>query len=244
MKQDFINKLYTNYSQFKSNSTYNSSEEYYDELVYEILHSMTVRKESIICDIGCGNGGKLKSLQKFGYMNLIGIDPLCLETHQPGFSLHPKSIGEYISSVKAKSVDVFILNAVAEHLYPWILEETLRSLKEALTEDGIIIVKSPNAASPYGGFYQFGDLTHLLALTPNSLKQIAELTGLRIARCGNEMLPIRQHKGLKRVVISSLHRIFLFKLFCESILAFKSIQVLTPNFIAVLNREECSKEFS
>ena len=65
-------------------------------------------------------------------------------------------------------------------------------------------------ASPWGAAYQYGDLTHKAAYTPDSLRQVAIVAGLAVERCWphREGSPPRQvtdrlfHALLGRLVAS------------------------------------------
>ena len=46
-------------------------------------------------------------------------------------------------------------------------------IKNILCEDGKVIIKVPNASSPWGINHQFGDLTHKTAYNGESLRQLA-----------------------------------------------------------------------
>jgi hypothetical protein len=57
-------------------------------------------------------------------------------------------------------------------------QQLLLLLKEKLTLDGKIILRVPNAASPFGLQYQFGDVTHKAAYGPGALQHVALAGGL------------------------------------------------------------------
>lgn len=47
---------------------------------------------------------------------------------------------------------------------------------------GKVVARFPNGASPFFGVHQYGDLTHLTPLSPESLGQLAAHAGMRITR--------------------------------------------------------------
>ena len=67
----------------------------------------------------------------------------------------------------------FVMLDVLEHFSPEEGFQLLQMIKNTLGESGKIIVKVPNASSPWGMNYQFGDLTHKAAYNGESLLQLA-----------------------------------------------------------------------
>ena len=64
----------------------------------------------------------------------------------------------------------------------------LLTLKKRLGDDGKIVLKMPNAGSPFGLQFQFGDLTHLTGYTTDSIRQMAIAAGMRLERCYPHLL--------------------------------------------------------
>lgn len=237
LDRGFIKRLYAHYSEF--NSAFSSTEEkagmnHYDEFIYEYLIANANIKNDVICDLGCGTGKKLSSLTAAGFMHLIGCDPLCENFKNDSTLLVKSDIAVFLENSTESSIDFVIMNAVAEHLSPIDLEKILLELKRVLKNNGIVIIKSPNCASPFGGFYQYGDLTHIQQLTPNSIAQYASLCGYEHAGSFDEKLALRDYSGLKKWAIVFLDVLFKSLLVFVSYVAYKTKVVLTPNFITIL----------
>jgi 2-polyprenyl-3-methyl-5-hydroxy-6-metoxy-1,4-benzoquinol methylase len=102
---------------------------------------------SKVLDIGCGNGGFLSSLSKFGNFNIYGIE-------LPGNSANRASkiegINLKIGSLEANdfpkdNFDAITLFHVFEHLTT--PRETLQIISEIIKKGGILIMSFPNIAS-------------------------------------------------------------------------------------------------
>ncbi len=135
-------------------------------------------------EIGSGTGQFLTYLAAKGLKDFRGLD------HDPALrDVQPPEVAErfdcadvwaYLDASNDIAVDRIVLLDVLEHFTPDEGFRLLTALSEALTGQGKIIIKVPNASSPWGANYQFGDLTHKTAYTGESLRQLATACGLRI----------------------------------------------------------------
>ena len=137
-------------------------------------------------EIGSGTGGFLLYLARKGVADFQGID------HDPQLTgMQPPEVagrfecmdaGQYLDNLGDRVFDRIVLLDVLEHFTPEEGFRLLSKVKNALSEQGKIIVKVPNAASPWGMNYQFGDLTHKTAYNGESLRQLGIACGLKIER--------------------------------------------------------------
>ena len=74
--------------------------------------------------------------------------------------------------------DRIIAVDVLEHLSNAQLSAFLEDCQRLLRQGGLMVSRFPNAASPFSGYYQSGDVTHLRALSPSALIQQAGQHGL------------------------------------------------------------------
>jgi cyclopropane fatty-acyl-phospholipid synthase-like methyltransferase len=135
-----------------------------------------------VLEIGCGTGLFLEFIKKNGITNFTGIDadPLVLD-YMPD-KLKEKiiisDINDYISSLENKiRFDRVVMIDVLEHFNPQEGVNLLKRIKPFLEKDGGIVVRVPNLASPWGGKWQYHDLTHKAAYTSGSLKQLGLMAG-------------------------------------------------------------------
>ena len=133
-------------------------------------------------EIGCGTGLFLAFLEDAGVTDFVGIDsdPKVLEYMHDTLrkNIQIVEIFEYLSTVKgARKFDRVVLIDVLEHFSPGEAVSLLQKLKPLLNEDGGIIVRVPNLASPWGHQWQYHDLTHKAGYTSGSLRQLGLAAG-------------------------------------------------------------------
>jgi 2-polyprenyl-3-methyl-5-hydroxy-6-metoxy-1,4-benzoquinol methylase len=107
-------------------------------------------KGSVVLDVGCGNGVISRSLGQLGY-NVLGIDvsekaidkARQLNTY-PHVNFKVLSAEQLVA--EGKLYDAVICSEVLEHLvHP---ESLLKTLKQSLSDQGILIVTVPNGNGP------------------------------------------------------------------------------------------------
>jgi 2-polyprenyl-3-methyl-5-hydroxy-6-metoxy-1,4-benzoquinol methylase len=103
-------------------------------------------KNSRILDLGCANGGLLRELKKYGFQNLVGIDPSdeCVkitreevgcECYQHSLFDIPDSMGKF---------DVVISTHVLEHLLN--VRQSVSIIYKLLNAGGYVYIECPNAS--------------------------------------------------------------------------------------------------
>lgn len=110
-------------------------------------------KSASILDMGCANGGLLKSLKQMGYQNLMGIDPSkSCNDHVKKTGIHCLEGDIFSQSFKQLSMtfDCIILTHVLEHIYD--LSAAIANLSSKLNENGILYIEVPDA-SRYSDLY-------------------------------------------------------------------------------------------
>ncbi|MBA3658518.1 MAG: class I SAM-dependent methyltransferase [Gemmatimonadales bacterium] len=137
-------------------------------------------RSAAILDVGCGPGDLLWWLQRRGYADAHGID-ISPEQIRIARALGVAAVEEadlrsYLATRPAQ-FDRLILRDVLEHLTRDVAIETLDSCRAALRSGGRLIVQVPNAESPLWGRIRYGDVTHEMAFTESSLRQIFAVTG-------------------------------------------------------------------
>ena len=81
-----------------------------------------------------------------------------------------------------RSFDWIVVMDVLEHLTTEQIIEHLTLFRALLRPSGKVIARFPNGASPFFGVHQYGDVTHLTPLSPESLGQLAARAGMTVSR--------------------------------------------------------------
>jgi SAM-dependent methyltransferase len=76
--------------------------------------------------------------------------------------------------------DAIVALDLLEHFNRAELLAVLDVIRAALRPGGSLLARTPNAASPFFGRYQFGDLTHETAFTATSMRQALQVTGFEM----------------------------------------------------------------
>lgn len=135
-------------------------------------------------EIGAGTGAFLAYLAHKGVSDFCGIDndaalaPVLSNDVKAHFQCI--DVWDYLKGYDGPHFDRIVLLDVLEHFSPEQGFRLIGLLKKILPDDGKIIIKVPNASSPWGMSYQHGDLTHQTAYTPDSLRQMSIACDLRI----------------------------------------------------------------
>ena len=91
-------------------------------------------------------------------------------------------LGDYRTSLGAEEFDVVTANDFLEHLTVDEVLEALDTVFASLKPGGIFIARTPNLASPFGGGYRYGDMTHETSFTARSLRQLGNTAGFTPSR--------------------------------------------------------------
>jgi SAM-dependent methyltransferase len=136
-----------------------------------------------ILDLACGAGEFLYYLRSRGYTAARGID-LSVEQLTLARSVGLQNVAQEdaLSHLRAHphTYDFILASHIVEHLPKGEVVECLGLMGRALRVDGRLVVLLPNAGSPLGLPYAFGDFTHEVYFTGMSLAQAAALAGLPI----------------------------------------------------------------
>lgn len=183
-----------------------------------------------VLEVGCGLGQFLLYLRAKGVADFLGID------QDPKLADHVDAVvrdhfrvadvWEFLAEGAAgRRFDRIVLFDVLEHFVPVEGASLLTGLAALLRPGGRIVVKVPNAASPWGAQYQCGDVTHRAAYTPASLRQVALAAGLDcLSSFGDETGSPR-----RRLTDRLFHRLL-------SALLASPPPIWSANFVAVLGR--------
>lgn len=138
-------------------------------------HLPTNRAASIL-DFGCGDGVLLATAESLGYKHLSGVDLsqglLAKAAARTSAELHLGNGLEFLAAQQSSHYDVVVAFDVFEHLTRPELLDASRAVARVLKPGGVLLLHLPNGASPYFGTVRWGDITHELAFTASSLRQV------------------------------------------------------------------------
>lgn len=148
---------------------------------YDVYFSgwLPANRASRIVDVACGGGKFLHFLQERGYSNIEGVD-LSPEQINLARQVIPNITKDncinYLENHK-NSFDLITGLDIIEHLDK---SESLRFLDAAyaaLKPGARLILQTPNGDSPFSGTIRYGDFTHEVCFTPDSLSRLMKLAG-------------------------------------------------------------------
>jgi len=142
-------------------------------------------KESRILDIGCGSGRFLNFLKLSGYENIEGVD-ISQEQIELAKNITNKVYAEdcmeFLKSHE-NSYDLIVGIDIIEHFNKSEAVEILNLCYKSLKPDGGLIMQTPNAESPFGLAVRYGDITHEVIFTPESISGLLELFEYKDIQC-------------------------------------------------------------
>ena len=189
------------------------------------------RTDMSVLEVGCGTGPFLAYLHAKGVNDFIGVD------HDPDLAdVVPQAfrdrlvigdLWDYLSGAATqRRFDRIALFDVLEHFTYADGLKMLTAMRGMLRDQGRIVLRVPNVSSPWGVAFQFGDLTHRAAYTPESLRQLALACGLAVTAC----YPHRLGSPVRQVVDRAFHGVL-------SKLVATPPAIWTANLYAVLEPE-------
>lgn len=136
-----------------------------------------------VLEIGCGAGLFLRYLEARGYRDIVGVDS---DTGLAGALADLRIAKVHLDDVRrvldgplaGRRFDRIVLFDVVEHLDLDVLVALLERLKDVLVDDGRLLLRTPNLASPFGAEVFYGTFDHVTACSPDRMREIAVLAGL------------------------------------------------------------------
>jgi 2-polyprenyl-3-methyl-5-hydroxy-6-metoxy-1,4-benzoquinol methylase len=192
--------LYSRYSQSLGNTDFPETP-FLPQIFAGVYPPLASDRNTLVADVGCGQGAWLAWAASQGYKNLIGIDSsrseLDLAKHLPDIELiHGDAIavlgkhGGRLGLIHAK--DLF------EHFTKNEAVEFLRVCYQALEPGGELWIYTFNAQGWFAEATRYGDFTHELAVTPASLAQVLRATGFTVMSVQGRLPTPRTFGGLGR----------------------------------------------
>lgn len=121
-----------------------------------------------------------------------------MDERAPGFYDTYASYKDY----RTPTIDAKLIRRIGVEHDPDEARTLLTTIRPRLSPVGKIVLKVPNAASPWGLSYQFGDLAQRTPFSPQSLRQMADSTGFSA-----EIRPERQGARQRRFTDAVVNRV-------------------------------------
>ena len=159
-------------------------------------------RNAAILDLGCGHGALLHFLRQAGYQNTLGVDwsasQVAAAAKHGLTGIIQGDVLQVLAAQPAASRDVVVAYDLLEHFTRDELLHCLDEVCRVLKSGGRCIIHAPNGASPFGGRVRYGDLTHELALTRDSLTQVCRVCGFsRVDFFEDQPVPHGLKSGLR-----------------------------------------------
>ncbi len=193
--------LYDHYGTYKNYTTPVVNSKHLRKFDRDVWLPLACQKEMTFLEVGCGTGLFLLYLHKKGAKTFLGLDQ-----DQKLDSVIPADVRDHFEcgdiwtylekSAQETKFDRILLLDVIEHFTAEQAVELLKAFDSKLNRDGKVLLKTPNAGSPWGLQFQHGDLTHKTAFTPDSMRQLAAASGYHCEKTYPHYLgsPSRQRK--------------------------------------------------
>lgn len=132
-----------------------------------------LRNQSKVLEIGFGNGELLGYLSARDHKVIgVEINPHLVERAvKSGYEAYVGLIGD-IPALQIEKFDLIMAFDVVEHMTHAQLDTFFSWARNHLNEDGKMVLRFPEGASPFGLAYQNGDFTHVTSLTQWKLSSL------------------------------------------------------------------------
>jgi 2-polyprenyl-3-methyl-5-hydroxy-6-metoxy-1,4-benzoquinol methylase len=191
-------------------------------------------------DVGCGHGALVHFAREAGYADVTGVDGSREQVEAAaGLGIAGVSQGgvlETLDACEAGSVDVITAFDVLEHFskehIPTLVDAVLRALKPG----GRWIIHVPNGDSPFFGSVYWGDLTHEVAFTRDSLAHLLLASGFSDVRSYEDRPVAHGLKSAVRAVLWTVVRGVLLTWIATETGVLDRGAVLSRNLLAVARK--------
>ena len=223
---DFYN-YYDSFKNYKPPEITNKHLRWYDREYWVPSKAST---ETSVLELGSGTGEFLCYLKSKGVKRFNGVERDIQAVEAMPKDLKPfialANIWDYLDQIaESTTFDHVVMLDVLEHFSVVEGYRLLTKLHDILVPEGLVVLRLPNMESPWGGIYQFSDLTHLSSYTPGSLEQLATASGYKI----QGFYPQIRGSRLRVLRQNLLHGILSWMLVTKPI-------IWTPNMISILRK--------
>jgi 2-polyprenyl-3-methyl-5-hydroxy-6-metoxy-1,4-benzoquinol methylase len=201
----------------------------------QILPHLPVDRGSRILELGCGSGELLRLLAEHGYSDTSGVDVSAEQiarAHDSGISAASHGdVFDHLADV-TDAYDAIVAVDVLEHLRKAEVVYAAQAACRALRPGGRLVLRVPNAQSPFGGRFRYGDFTHETSFTQHSVRQV-------LLACGFAQVEVFPADPVAHGSVSAI-RLILWKLLAAGLKGALAVEtgilrghIVTQNIISV-----------
>ncbi|MDX1915695.1 MAG: class I SAM-dependent methyltransferase [Methylophilus sp.] len=174
---DYRKIAYQRYGNFGA-CNYSSFENYYRR---KLIGRLSIGQDWRCLDLACGFGNFLSFLRQAGVQSYTGIDASAEATamaRQEFGESHVilKDVFEYLA-LNNEQFDLISALDFVEHVGKNDVYKLLTLVSDRQPLDGLLLIRTPNANGLFGSAARYGDITHEVCFTPDSLGDV-------LSRCG------------------------------------------------------------
>ena len=190
-----------------------------------------------ILDLGCGHGAFIYFIREAGYVNVTGIDGSPEQVDEARrHGIEGVVQGDLMDTLGAKSdssQDVIISFDVLEHFTKDELLIIVDEVFRVLRKGGCWIIHTANGEAPFIGRIRYGDFTHEMAFTRESITQLLKSSGFTEVICQEDTpIPHGIKSGIRWVLWKFIRAGLRFYLAVETG-AGEAESIFSQNFLAV-----------
>jgi 2-polyprenyl-3-methyl-5-hydroxy-6-metoxy-1,4-benzoquinol methylase len=198
---------------------------------------LPANRDAKIVELGCGDGRFVYWLNELGYSRVNGSD-LSAEQVDVARGLGIQNIEvanmfEALNSAESE-FDVLFLRDVVEHFDRNAAFQILKLCHRSLKPGGRLVLHLPNADSPFFGRIRYGDFTHEMAYSMNSLTQLFNVLGFVRPQFVSDEMACPNLRAVPRFVCWKCTEA-VYKFFLASEIGFGR-KIVTQNLIASADR--------
>lgn len=182
-RHTYRNRIYPTYTSLntpKVNDRTQAGLEYTAKPLIARLRAWLPASKGATClDVACGAGALLFALREAGYTNVHGVDYSNEQVSNAKLVCERVEQGDAIAYLMGnrEKFDMITAFDIIEHFDKDELFDFIDALLGALKPGGRLVVQTPNADSPWFGSVRYGDFTHELAFTSQSLSVVLTVAG-------------------------------------------------------------------
>ena len=175
----------------------------YAGYVSDVITKLTQMPKASNClDIGCGHGGLVWALRKYGFSGVTGVDVSAEQVkaaHDLGVpGVHEADVFEFLGRAE-RAYDIITGLDIIEHFTKSEVVQLLELVKLSLRPGGCCLFRTPNGDAPFSSVFALGDFTHETILNYASAMQLFKSTRFADVRVTGASFRVRA--GWKRLIL-------------------------------------------